>query len=158
MRTLLLAAGILCLSVFNNASAQKITRVNKAAAEKMQAHYGKTELLKISRADLDAIVNASGGMKAANDTFVFFLVKIGEEDIDRYVSKFKNDDDRMTVKDALQKTVHQKRPTTALVGFIPGNEISPVKHLTLRPFRSSIPVYDVAVVCPPPPDCNCEIE
>ena len=158
MKTLLLVATVLCMFLSLSSSAQKITRVNKSDAERMKALYGKTEMLKISREDLDEIINLSGTGKAANDTFVFFLVKLGKDDVDRYVSKFKKEEDRQGMRENLQRTITQQRPTTALVGFIPGSTMNSVRHLTIRPLRTSIPVYDVSVVCPPPPDCNCEIE
>jgi hypothetical protein len=155
MRNLLLFTVLFCLVVINKTAAQNgprdDLRVPKSDAKGMRDLHGN-EAFKISREDLESLVNSS---KAANDSFVFFLVKITDNQNNkaRYINKFNNADPNKLSAD--WKKLAAKKPTTVLVGFVPGDKT--MMRLVPLPWRVSVSVYDLSVVCPPPPDCDCEI-
>ena len=155
MRSLLLFTAIFCLFVTNKSAAQdsrlEELRVPKADAMGMR-NLHNNEAFKISREDLEALINSS---KAANDTFVFFLVKITDDgnNRSRYASKFRGADQNKVNAD--WKRIAAKKPTSVLVGFVPGGQAT--MRLNRLPWKVPTRVYDLSVVCPPPPDCDCEI-
>ena len=120
-------------------------RVSKKEAVQMRERFGKDEGFKISREDLEALVQ---GNRAENDSFIFYLVKLGtEEDGVRYAKKARN---------ANWNTISRVKPTSVLVGLIPGNSVT--GHINPKLAAPKVTLFDLAVVCPPPPNCNCEIE
>jgi hypothetical protein len=155
MRSLLLSTAIFCLFLANKTAAQNSPReelrVPQSDAAGMRSLHGN-EAFKISREDLEALIRSS---KAANDTFVFFLVKITDNQNNRarYVHKFPDADPNKVAAD--WKRITSKKPTSVLVGFVPGGQAT--MRLNQLPWRVTTSVYDLSVVCPPPPDCDCEI-
>jgi hypothetical protein len=99
---------------------------------------------KISVRDLQSMIAAG----AANDSFIFYLVKYdvnSAREKARYLRK---------VPGANWNDVG-KKPSGLLVGYINGNPGT--MNLTKRLYLRQTTLYDLAVVCPPPPDCDCEI-
>ena len=123
-------------------------RVGREEALQMRGRRGKDDAsLKISAKDLQALMNSSN--PAENDSFVFYFVTYNsksDKEKRRYQSKVQN---------ANWDNVGRK-PSTLLVGFVSGRETEAMQ-LTGKKRIPVIPVYDLAVVCPPPPNCGCEI-
>jgi len=121
-------------------------RVGKNDAAQMRRRRGKDDSsFKISAKDLQALMATA---PAANDSFVFYLVQYdgnSQKDRDRYLKK---------VPTANWADV-AKKPSSVLVGFVSGGHTA--MHLSRKRDLPIIPVYDLAVVCPPPPNCGCDI-
>ncbi|HEY0039240.1 MAG TPA: hypothetical protein VGB71_01185 [Flavisolibacter sp.] len=121
-------------------------RVGRAEAMQMRGRRGKDDAsFKIAAKDLQAMM----ANPAANDSFVFYLVKYdgnSQKEKDRYMKK------------APQANWNDigKKPSSVLVGFVSGN--ASAMNLSLRHRIPTVPVFDIALVCPPPPNCGCEIE
>lgn len=124
-------------------------RVGRDEAMEMRGRRGKDDAsIKIAAADLMALINSAS--PAANDSFVFFFATYNsksDKEKKRYMRK---------APGANWESVG-KKPSTVLVGFL-SSQMSGTMHLTHPNRIPSIPVYDLGVVCPPPPSCGCEIE
>ncbi|RYY15963.1 MAG: hypothetical protein EOO04_27740 [Chitinophagaceae bacterium] len=102
-------------------------------------------LFKISASDLKALL-ASGN--AANDSVVFYLVKYDfnePSEKNRYAERVPNTNWREM----------KRNQAGLLVGLLPG--VPGEMHLTRRFEGRKVSLWDMAVVCPPPPDCDCDI-
>lgn len=130
-----------------NANANNIPpdhlRVRKNEGRQMRGRRDKdTAAVKISVSDLQSIMTASS---TPNDSLIFFFVKYDSpQDRDRYLQKVPN---------ANWSSVRGK--SSVLVGFISGS--NGTMNLTRNRTTSVVSVYDLGVVCPPPPSCDCEI-
>ena len=83
---------------------------------------------------------------AATDSFIFYLVKYDSpKDRERYEYK---------VRGANWNTIRGK--SSLLVGYIKGDDRAG-RLANPRPWLRTVAVYDLGVVCPPPPNCGCEI-
>jgi hypothetical protein len=121
-------------------------RVGRMEAMQMRKRRGKDDSsFKISAKDLQALMAST---PAANDSFVFYFVQYdanSQREKDRYLKK---------VPTANWSEI-AKKPSSVLVGFVGGGRTT--MHLAHKQDLPVIPVYDLAVVCPPPPNCACEI-
>lgn len=123
-------------------------RVGKNEAMQMRGRRGKDDAsVKISVKDLQALITST---PAENDSFVFYFASYD----------VKSQKEKKRYEDKLKRNVKWddvgKKPSTLLVGFVSGNEASAM-HLSRGHRIPVIPVYDLGVVCPPPPNCGCEI-
>lgn len=122
-------------------------RVGREEAMEMRGRRGKDDAsVKIAVRDLQALITSS---PAENDSFVFYFATYNiksEKEKKRYQDKARN---------ANWESVGRK-PSTLLVGFVSGNTVNTM-HLASKHRVPVIPVYDLGVVCPPPPNCGCEI-
>jgi hypothetical protein len=120
-------------------------RVGKVEAGKMRSRRQKDDaIFKISARDLQSLVTGGG----ANDSFVFFLVKYdvnSEKEKARYLKKVPN----------VNWNDIGKKPSGLLVGYLKSN--TGTMNLSRSMFRREVDLYDLSVVCPPPPDCDCDI-
>ncbi|GAA4728713.1 hypothetical protein [Flavisolibacter ginsenosidimutans] len=124
-------------------------RVGKAEALQMRGRRGKDDaVVKISARDLLSLMEKQ---PAVNDSFIFYFVK--------YDGNSEAEKDRFR-----QKQPHgiwsdvSKKPSSLLVGFINGASLNQGMRLSRTTDLPVIPVYDLAVLCPPPPDCACDIQ
>jgi len=121
-------------------------RVGKAEAMQMRGRRKNDDaMFKISARDLQSLVEGGG---AANDSFVFFLVKYdvnSQKEKARYLTK----------APGTNWNEIAKKPSGILVGYLKGN--NGTMNLTRRMYGRTVTLYDAAVVCPPPPDCDCDI-
>lgn len=121
-------------------------RVGKSDAMQMRKRRGKDDAsFKISAQDLQALMASA---PAANDSFVFYLVQYdgnSQKDKERYLKKVPN----------ANWADIAKKPSSVLVGFVSGSRNG--MHLARKWELPVIPVFDLAVVCPPPPNCGCDI-
>jgi hypothetical protein len=130
--------------VIEEANQQVDLQVRRAEARNMRRIRDKdTAVIKISARDLTALM---AGSPAANDSFIFYLVRYDSQaDRDRYLYK---------VPTANWNAIRGK--SSLLVGYLRGG--GEAGMLTIpRPWLTSVAVYDLGVVCPPPPNCGCEI-
>ncbi len=121
-------------------------RVGKAEGQNMRGRRGQDNaVVKISARDLMAVMNTSS--PASNDSLIFYFVKYDSpQDKDRYLLK---------VPTANWNSIKGK--SSVLVGFV-GNTGNNAERMIQRMGIPSVPVYDLGVVCPPPPDCACEMQ
>jgi hypothetical protein len=123
-------------------------RVGRDEAQEMRRRRKNDDAsVKIAAKDLQALINST---PAENDSFVFYFVSYGRSDKEqkRYEKKLKRSVDWDNIT---------KKPSSLLVGFISGRSVEAM-HLMGKNKIPTIPVYDLGVVCPPPPNCGCEIE
>lgn len=123
-------------------------RVGKIEVMEQRKRRGNDDAsLKISVKDLQSLMS---GSVSASDSFVFYFV--------RYKADDKRDENRYKVKvphaNWLGHTM--KKPSSLLVGFVPGNNTA-TGSVFHRFMPKEVALYDLSVVCPPPPDCNCII-
>jgi len=124
-------------------------RVGKAEAMQMRSRRGKDDaVVKISARDLLSLIERD---PAANDSFIFYLVKY---DVNSATDKarFNQKQPHGNWSDA------NRKPSSLLAGFIKGSALNQSMHLNRMTALPVIPVYDLAVLCPPPPDCACDIQ
>jgi hypothetical protein len=123
-------------------------RVKRDEAMAMRGRRkGDDASVKISAADLLSLMQ---NPPAANDSFIFYFVKHdGNSASEQRRYSFKRQNGRWAEI--------SKKPSSLLVGYISGAANNTGMHLSSRPARATVAVYDLAVVCPPPPDCDCEI-
>lgn len=123
-------------------------RVGRDEAMEMRGRRQKDDAtFKISASDLQSLITNA---PSANDSFIFYLVKYdvkSEKEKQRYLRK-----NRYTNWNDIGK-----KPSTVLVGFL-GGSAAGTMHLAGRQANRTVSVYDLAVLCPPPPDCACDIE
>ena len=123
-------------------------RVGKAEAAAMRSRRKSDDAaVKISASDLLSLMRGSA---SPNDSFIFYFVKYdvnSEQERSRYAIKGRGADWYSIAK----------KPSSLLVGFIGSGQNKQAMYLSPRRDIASVPVYDLSVVCPPPPDCNCEI-
>src|SRR5688572_19133253 len=119
-------------------------RVGKDEAREMRRKRDRdTAAIKISARDLQAMME---GSPAEADSFIFYLVKYDtQKDRDRYMHK---------VPTANWNQVRGK--SSLLVGYLKGGDRAGMLANPRSWFRT-VAVYDLGVVCPPPPNCGCEI-
>lgn len=164
MRKLRLTLAVLFLfAILGTAHAQRNPnlrelRVGRDDATRMRKKQkngnGNAELFKISREDLEALIELASTQKAANDSFVFFLVKYTGSTAEK--KRFKDKLSQDSKAGDTYDEVVRKNATGVLVGFQSGNNLATGWLLSPR-INRGIAVYDMAVLCPPPPDCDCEI-
>lgn len=124
-------------------------RVGRVEARKMRdRRKGDDAIVKIAASDLYAMM--MNGAPAATDSFVFYFVKYDPnsgDDQRRYSRKGHNADWQEV----------GKKPSSLLVGYVSAQN-NPGMYLLPRQQRASVEAYDLGIVCPPPPDCNCDIK
>lgn len=121
-------------------------RVGKTEAQRMRKRRGNDNtIFRIAANDLRALLETG---RAADDTVVIYLVKYDFSDANekrRYAEKVPN---------ANWKEM-KNSSSGILVGLLPG--VPGGMHLTRRFDGRKVTLWDMAVVCPPPPDCECDI-
>lgn len=124
-------------------------RIGKTEALKMRSRRGKDDAsVKISAMDLQSLIGRS---PSPTDTFVFYFVKYDPNSLaekGRYTKR---------VAGANWSDV-AKKPSTLLVGYMGSDPAQTGMRLGRTYEKTLVSLYDLAVLCPPPPDCNCEIE
>ena len=113
--------------------------------EKRRRRGSDDASLKISVKDLQALMS---GPASDKDSFVFYLV--------RYKADDERDEERYKIKVPNANWLGQtmRKPSALLVGFVPGDN-SATGSVFQRFLPKTVSLYDLSVVCPPPPDCNC---
>jgi hypothetical protein len=120
-------------------------RVGREEATAMRKRRGKDDAsVKISVKDLQSLLS---GPVNERDSFIFYFVNYSPSASDerRY---------RIKAPNANWNNV-MKKPSSFLVGFVPGDGAA-TGFINSKP-PLTVDVYDLSVVCPPPPDCNCVI-
>jgi len=121
-------------------------RVGKNEVQNMRGRRAKDNaVVKISAKDLLALISSSS--PATEDSLIFYFVKYdSQEDKDRYL-----------LKNPGAKWNDVKGKSSLLVGYM-NNGMNKTMNMTRRIGRPTVALFDLGVVCPPPPDCDCEIE